>query len=72
MVAAGTYLEQGCSKSGFAERIGMNRWPVYRWIAIGETDRDLDDEKARHSNRPAVKRKIGRGRPWPLSESTSV
>jgi transposase len=35
------YLEQGLSKSAIAERIGISRRCIYKWIAQGDLDRDL-------------------------------
>jgi transposase len=34
------YLEQGLSKTAIAERIGISRRCIYRWIAHGDLDRD--------------------------------
>lgn len=46
------YLKQGLSKTAIAERIGISRRCVYKWIAHGDLDRDLDPR--RHSLSPAA------------------
>ena len=45
------YLEQGVSKAAIARRVGVSRRTVYRWIASGELDRELDDEAVRYGPR---------------------
>ena len=35
------YLEQGMTKTELAERFGISRQTIYRWIRSGELDRDL-------------------------------
>ena len=35
------YLEQGMTKRELAERFGISRQTIYRWIRSGELDRDL-------------------------------
>ena len=51
------YLEEGLSRTAIAERLGMSRRTVSRWIGNGELDRDLD-EPVRYRARPAVARKL--------------
>lgn len=46
------YLEQGLSKTAIAERIGISRRCVYKWIAHGDLDRDLDATSIRYRPRP--------------------
>ena len=52
------YLEQGGSKAELAERLGMDRRTIHRWIQSGQVDRELDDETVRYEPRPPVRRKI--------------
>ena len=51
------YLEQGLSKSAIAERLGIDRRTIHRWIAAGQLARDagtgLLPEPARRQSRPA-------------------
>jgi len=54
------YMEQGWSKSSLAEKLGVSRRTIYHWVATGQLDRDLDDEKVVYRTRSAVKRKIDR------------
>lgn len=51
------YLDQGLSKAAIAERLGMDRRTISRWIAAGELDRDLEAE-VRYRPRPAVTKKL--------------
>jgi len=46
------YLEQGLSKTAIAERIGISRRCIYKWIAHGDLDRDLDPAGIRYPRRP--------------------
>jgi transposase len=46
------YLEQGLSKTAIAERIGISRRCLYKWIAQGDLDRDLDSASIRYPPRP--------------------
>ena len=46
------YLEQGVPKAAIARDVGVSRETIYRWIATGQLDRDLDDEAVRY--RPRV------------------
>ncbi len=46
------YLEQGLSKTAIAERIGISRRCIYKWIAQGDLDRDLDAGGVRYAPRP--------------------
>jgi transposase len=45
------YLEQGLSKTAIAERIGISRRCIYKWIAHGDLDRDLDPTGIRYPRR---------------------
>lgn len=47
------YLEQGLSKTAIAERLGINRRTIARWIQAGELDRDLDQEVQYRPRPPA-------------------
>ena len=49
------YLEQGLSKAAVARLAGVSRRTVHRWIAAGQLDRDLDEERVGY----------GPGRPGP-------
>jgi transposase len=46
------YLEQGLSKTAIAERIGISRRCIYKWIAHGDLDRDVDPSGLRYARRP--------------------
>lgn len=46
------YLEQGTSKSALAQRLGVSRDTIYRWLRAGDLDRDLDTEPVRYGPRP--------------------
>jgi transposase len=48
------YLDQGLSKTAIADRLGLTRRTIQRWIAAGELDRDLDAEPVRYRPRPPV------------------
>lgn len=51
------YLAEGLSKSAIAERLGVSRKAVTRWIQNGELDRDVNESP--HQNpRPPVHRKL--------------
>jgi len=52
------YLEDGCSKSELAEKLGISRRTIYHWMATGQLDRELDDETVHYAARPRVERKI--------------
>ena len=45
------YLEQGLSKAAVARRVGVSRRTVHRWIAAGQLDRELDDERVSYGPR---------------------
>lgn len=45
-------LDQGLSKRAIAERLGLTRRTIQRWIAHGELDRDLDTRDVRYTPRP--------------------
>src|SRR5207245_2941935 len=51
------YLDQGLSKSAIAERLGISRRTVYRWITTGQLERDLDADVHYHP-RPPVPTKL--------------
>lgn len=51
------YLAEGLTKTAVAERLGINRRTVSRWIRSGEFDRDLD-EPVRYKARPPVPKKL--------------
>lgn len=52
------YLEQGLTKTELAERFGITRQTIHRWIREGALDQDLDAEAVRYGPRPPVPRKI--------------
>ena len=51
------YLAEGLSKMALAERLGINRRTVARWIRNGDLDRDLE-EPPRYGPRPPVPTKL--------------
>ena len=52
------YLEQGMTKAAIARHVGVSRDTIYRWIATGQLDRDLDEEAVRYRPRPPVPSKL--------------
>jgi len=52
------YLEQGMTKTELAERFGMTRQTIHRWIREGELDRDVSEETVTYGPRPPVTRKV--------------
>jgi transposase len=46
------YLEQGLSKTAIAARVGLSRRTVYRWLARGKLDGDLDATTVHYPPRP--------------------
>jgi len=54
------YLEQGMTKTELAERFGISRQTIHRWILKGELDRDLDVETVKYGPRPPVPTKLDR------------
>jgi len=52
------YLEQGVTKAAIARHVGVSRDTIYRWIATGQLDRDLDEEAVRYRPRPPVPSKL--------------
>ena len=48
------YLEQGMTKTELAERFGISRQTIYRWIRSGELDRDLSAAGVHYSARAPV------------------
>ena len=51
------YLAEGLSKKAIAERLGISRKTVTRWIQNGDLDRDLE-EPPRYGPRPVVPTKL--------------
>ena len=45
------YLEQGLSKTAIAARVGLSRRTLYRWLAQGKLDGDLDATTVRYPAR---------------------
>ena len=45
------YLEEGVGKAAIARRLGIRRRTVYRWVASGQLDRELDDGPVHHGPR---------------------
>ncbi len=45
------YLEQGLSKAAVARHCGVSERTVYRWIAAGQLDREVDDGPVRYGPR---------------------
>ena len=45
------YLEQGLSKAAIARRAKVSERTLYRWIASGQLDRELDNEPVRYGPR---------------------
>ena len=56
------YLEQGMTKTELAERFGISRQTIYRWIRSGELDRDLSAAGVHYSARAPVATKLDRYR----------
>ena len=54
------YLEQGVPKAAIARHVGVSRETIYRWIATGQLDRDLDDEALRYRPRAPASSKLDR------------
>lgn len=52
------YLENGGTKAELAREFGLSRDTIYRWIATGQLDRDLDAELVRYTPRPPVPHKL--------------
>ncbi len=52
------YLEQGVPKAAIARHVGVSRETIYRWIATGQLDRDLDDEAVRYRPRAPAPSKL--------------
>jgi transposase len=57
------YLADGLSQSAIAEKLGVNRRTIYRWIHSGELERELDEVEAHYGPRPSRPRKIDPYRP---------
>ena len=56
------YLEQGMTKTELAERFGISRQTIYRWIRSRELDRDLSAAGVHYSARAPVATKLDRYR----------
>ena len=52
------HLAQGLTKAVIAERLGINRRTINRWISKGDLDRDVDATVPRYGPRPAVPTKL--------------
>ena len=52
------YLEQGMTKTELAERFGISRQTIHRWIRSGELDRDLSAAGVRYSPRAPAPTKL--------------
>ncbi len=52
------YLEQGVSQRAIAERLGISRGTVYRWIKRGKIDRELAEAPATERGRPGPRGSI--------------
>ena len=52
------YLEQGASKAAMARDLKVSRQTVYRWIAAGELDRDMDKKAVKYGPRRARPSKL--------------
>ena len=52
------HLVQGLTKAVIAERLGINRRTINRWISKGDLDRDVDATVPRYGPRPAVPTKL--------------
>jgi transposase len=46
------YLEAGLTKTAIAERLGLDRSTIHRWIHAGDLERDVDAEAVRYRPRP--------------------
>lgn len=58
------YLEQGLTKTAIAEKLGVDRTTIYRWIRSGQLDRDLDEDPVRYAPRAPV--------PWKLDSYKAI
>ena len=45
------YLEQGMSKAAVARKLGISERTVYRWIAAGQVDREVDERPVEYGPR---------------------
>jgi transposase len=52
------YLKQGFSQTEIAEKLGIDRRTIYRWIKGGQLDRDLDVEAVRYKPRAPIPHKL--------------
>ena len=52
------YLEHGLTKTELADRFGISRQTIHRWIREGDLERDLDEEAVRYGPRPPVRTKL--------------
>jgi hypothetical protein len=46
------YLEAGLTKTAIAERLGLDRSTIHRWIRTGDLERDVDADAVRYRPRP--------------------
>jgi transposase len=52
------YLEQGLTKKALAEKLGISRDTIHRWIRAGELDRDVDQDAIRYGPRAPMPTKL--------------
>lgn len=52
------YLEAGLTKTAIAERLGLDRSTIHRWIRTGDLERDIDADAVRYHPRPARPSKL--------------
>jgi transposase len=57
------YLEAGLSKTAIAERLGLDRSTIHRWIRAGDLERDVAADAVRYHPRPPRPRKLDLYRP---------
>lgn len=52
------YLERGMNKAAIARDLGISRRTVYHWIATGQLDRDVDEQRVAYGPRRALASKL--------------
>ncbi|MGH2670798.1 MAG: IS21 family transposase, partial [bacterium] len=57
------YLEAGLTKTAIAERLGLDRSTIHRWIRAGDLERDVDAAAVRYHPRPPRPSKLDPYRP---------